>query len=252
MLTALETAFGIIKWICAITVISLSIPQLLKILKDKKTGPVNFVSFWIFHIGILLWVIWGATDKNNEKFITVMVADGVGILVNGIMTGLLYYYKKEFTNKQKLQGYLAVLATWIIAGIFTVFYIIDYGRAGSQKDPYIIGKLHDSISTAMGFIFPAFTTFAFLPQLITSFKTKQWQGVSYWMYVLYVVNNIIWIVYWILLILINEIKGLSITSAIGGLVWQSISLTLFSIQLGFTLHDKFTTQKTTVRHSHRA
>ncbi|MCU9934007.1 hypothetical protein NWE61_02230 [Mycoplasmopsis felis] len=45
-------------------VASLGIPQLISLLKSKRTGKINFISFWIFHLGILLWVIWSSLGSD--------------------------------------------------------------------------------------------------------------------------------------------------------------------------------------------
>ncbi|QCZ36862.1 PQ-loop domain-containing transporter [Mycoplasma nasistruthionis] len=235
----LNITYNIFLWLSAVFVISLSVPQLVKLLKDKKTGPVSFTSFWIFHIGILLWVVYGATAKQNDLFLNVIVADGIGLFVNGIMTGLLYYYKREFTSEQKLYGYLGILATWAIGTIFIGLYFAEYNLGhGAAVSGAFKFKVPEEATLIFGFVFPAFTTLAFLPQLIQSFKTGQWQGVSYIMYLLYVINNIVWIIWWGLGFAIAANNNDSYLGLIGGITWQIISLILFSIQLTFTLIDK--------------
>ncbi|MFV8483906.1 PQ-loop domain-containing transporter [Mycoplasma sp. Z473B] len=232
---ALDVSFNVFVWLTVVFIISLSVPQLIKLIKDKRTGNVSFTSFWIFHVGILLWVIWGATNNLNKAMLNVMLADGISLYVNGIMTILLYKHKKEFSAKKKMWGYIGVLATYLIGALFIAFYIVDYDREATN---YLF-KVPDAASTVMGFIFPAATTLAFTPQLIHSFKTNEWQGVTYWMYVLYVVNNIIWIIWWGLGMGLQSYEAKpNYGSLIAGLCWQIISLTIFGIQLGFTLYDK--------------
>ncbi|MCU9934006.1 PQ-loop domain-containing transporter [Mycoplasmopsis felis] len=91
----------------------------------------------------------------------------------------------------------------------------------------------------MSLIFPSFTTLAFLPQLIYSLRKKIWKGISIWMYVLYEVNNLFWILYWILNLVHLGVEG----ALIGALIWQTISFTLFGIQFYFTLIDLLKTKK---------
>ncbi|MHA0272433.1 PQ-loop domain-containing transporter [Mycoplasma sp. 48589B] len=242
----LDISYQVFLWLSVVFIISLSLPQLFKLIKEKRTGNVSFVSFWIFHVGILLWVIWGATNKLNHNMLNVIVADGISLFVNGYMTILLYKHKKEFSATKKMWGYIGVLATYIIGAVFIAFYIADYNRgevldASGKivKDATYLFKVPDTASTVMGFLFPAATTLAFTPQLIHSFKTNEWQGVTYWMYVLYVINNIVWIIWWCLgMGLQSYEKTPNYGSLIAGLCWQIVSLTLFSIQLGFTLYDK--------------
>ncbi|MHA3796027.1 PQ-loop domain-containing transporter [Mycoplasma sp. VS31B] len=228
----IDISYKVFLWLSVVFIISLSLPQLFKLIKEKRTGNVSFVSFWIFHVGILLWVIWGATNKIN--MLNVIVADGISLFVNGYMTILLYKHKKEFSATKKMWGYIGVLATYIIGTVFIAFYIVDYNKA----DGTTYFKVSKEASTAMGFIFPAATTLAFTPQLIHSFKTNEWQGVTYWMYVLYVINNIVWIIWWGLGLSKEAYGDKNYGSLIAGLCWQIVSLTLFSIQLGFTLYDK--------------
>ncbi|MFV8401354.1 PQ-loop domain-containing transporter [Mycoplasma sp. CR] len=233
--SALSTSFQVFIWLTVVFIISLSVPQLIKLIREKRTGNVSFVSFWIFHVGILLWVIWGATNNLNKTMLNVMFADGISLFVNGIMTILLYKHKKEFSEKKKMWGYIGVLATFVVGIVFIAFYIVDYNKEPGQ---YLF-KVPDAVSTVMGFVFPAATTLAFTPQLIKSFKTNEWQGVTYWMYVLYVINNIIWIIWWGLGMGLQSYESNpNYGSLIAGMVWQVISLTIFSIQLGFTLYDK--------------
>ncbi|MFV8479324.1 PQ-loop domain-containing transporter [Mycoplasma sp. VS428] len=237
---ALDVSFQVFIWLTVVFIISLSVPQLIKLIKEKRTGNVSFTSFWIFHVGILLWVIWGATNNLNKTMLNVMFADGISLFVNGVMTILLYKHKKEFSANKKMWGYLGVLATYLIGTVFIVFYIVDYNRLPG----HYLFKLPDTVSTVMGFVFPAATTLAFTPQLIQSFKTNEWQGVTYWMYVLYVVNNIIWIIWWGLGMGLQSYEAKpNYGSLIAGLIWQIISLTIFSIQLGYTLHDKYLLSK---------
>ncbi|WP_223214508.1 PQ-loop domain-containing transporter [Mycoplasmopsis gallopavonis] len=208
----------------------LSLPQLYKILKDKKTGNINFTSFWIFHLGILGWVIYGVTNPNH--LYNVVIADGLSVFVNGVMTGLLYYYKKEFSQRQKMFGYLGILATWGVAIILIGFYIKEEssGQIG-------LITMTENQSAIFGYTLPALTTFAFAPQLIQSFITKKWQGISVWMFVLYEINNVAWIIWWIIGILQNQYDGIGYQSLIAGLIWQIISLTIFGVQLTFTVLD---------------
>ncbi|QGZ97397.1 hypothetical protein GE118_01135 [Mycoplasma sp. NEAQ87857] len=214
-----------------ILIISLSLPQLFKLLKDKKTGEINFVSFWIFHFGILFWVLYAATFRGN--LINVIIADGIGVFVNGIMTYLLYYYKDDFNKSTKNKALILVIFTWVMNIALIAIYIIN-----QTKDNTL--TVSPQFSLVVSLIGPSFTTLAFTPQLIKSFKTKQWQGVSYWMFVLYVVNNIVWIIWWILKIYDDKTYGAGdqFVGLIGGLIWQIISLLIFSVQLGFTLYDR--------------
>ncbi|MEE3928573.1 PQ-loop domain-containing transporter [Mycoplasmopsis ciconiae] len=220
----LETFINVISWITVITTPALSIPQLLKLLKDKKTGEVNFISFWVTHFGIFIWLLWGVFSTSSSPFIqkNVVIADGIALILSGITMFLLYFYVPNKNKNHVIGASLVVLATFIAAiGLIVYYFVYPSMRISVQQ------------SLVFGFIAPAFTTFAFVPQLITSIKTKNWKGVSSWLYFLFVVNNIVWILFWILNLV--QTKGTE-THLYAGLVWQIISLSLFSYQWIATLY----------------
>ncbi|WP_027121502.1 PQ-loop domain-containing transporter [Mycoplasma leonicaptivi] len=210
-----------LSWISAVIVMTLGIPQLIKLLTTKNTGKVNFISFWIFHTGILLWLIW--SSLGSPLLLSTFVANTVCLVIHSIMLFFLYYYKKEYSQTKKMIGYMGIGAMLAVGATFFVLH-------------WILGEVYTKdAQTTMGLIFPAFTTLAFLPQLIFSIRKNAWKGLSIWMFVLYELNNIVWILFWIFSIIYNiSIKG-SIGPFVGGLIWQLISFTLFGIQFYFTL-----------------
>ena len=51
LLTNVTIGVEVITCLC---VIIISLPQLFKVLHDKRTGNISFISFWFYHIGIFL------------------------------------------------------------------------------------------------------------------------------------------------------------------------------------------------------
>lgn len=86
--------FGVLG---AIATIGLGIPQLIEQIKTKKTGKVNYVSFWIFYAGILLWVIYGLFA--GADYWQVFVANFVCILIYSATMYYIYYYRDDRTKK---------------------------------------------------------------------------------------------------------------------------------------------------------
>ncbi|MBN4084108.1 PQ-loop domain-containing transporter [Mycoplasma sp. CSL10166] len=209
----------VLSWIAAVFVMILSLPQLINIIKTKKTGNINFVSFWIFHTGVLMWTFW--SSFGSEKLFATLIANSVCLFLYTVMIGLLYYFKKEFSLFRKKIAYLGLL---IFLLVWTSFIII---RNVSDF------RWTADVQTAMALIFPSLTTFAFLPQLVFSWRHKHWKGISIWMYVIYELNNLVWIIWWILLI-ISSVGGAEVGPFIGGLIWQLISFILFGTQFIFT------------------
>lgn len=227
----LETFLEIFSWATVVITISLSIPQLYKLLREKETKKVNFYSFWIFHLGILLWCLFGVlTEQSNPwKLQNIVIADGISLLLNGVMTYLLYHYKFKPNNDPKflvkrLGAAAGVIVTWIVGIIFTILY---------YKIPTM--RISAQANVVFSLVAPGFTTFSFAPQLYTSIKTKNWKGVSPMMFALFEVNNLAWITFWIL----SMVKYGSTPELIGGLIWQCISLALYGFQLYKTFEDVY-------------
>ncbi|VEU76366.1 PQ-loop domain-containing transporter [Mycoplasmopsis columboralis] len=249
-MTALETSIEVFGWLTVIITVSLSLPQLFKLLKEKKTQKVNFYSFWIFHIGILMWTIFGVLSDSSQPFKlrNIVIADGISLILNGVMTYLLYHYydfssyknKRTFlSNSQnqemyiktsnhtgkKVWAFLGVLATWVIGIVFIVIYFTNSAF-----------RISSNAATIFAIIAPALTTFSFAPQLYTSIKTKNWKGVSPMMFVLFELNNLCWIAFWVLSI----VKYGGNLDLIGGLIWQTVSLILYAYQLTMTIKYNYT------------
>lgn len=234
----LKDALLVFQWMTIISVLLLSLPQLIKVVKEKEAKHVNFFSFWVAHIGIVLWVIYGSLNKSDTW--NVIAADGSSLFINGVGMYYLHKYDVNRTSKKFFWANFSILLTFVVAIVFAAlhFAIKEF-------------RVSDKVSLIFSLVAPAFTTLAFVPQYIYSIRTKQWQGVSYWMYALYVINNFIWISYWSLLIRKEQLDGnFDLINLYGALTWQSISLVLFSSQLTFTLHDRYFRQKDKYRKKH--
>ncbi|WP_025755157.1 PQ-loop domain-containing transporter [Mycoplasmopsis cricetuli] len=213
---------SIFSWLTVIITVSLSIPQLIKLFKEKQTKNISFVSFWIFHLGILMWTIFGVlSDKSIPyKLQNIVIADGLSLVLNGIMTYFLYHFK----FKRNIQNYLikrlfaaaGVIATWTVGFAFIVIYFKNSSF-----------RISSNTAAIFSVIAPALTTFAFAPQLYVSIKTNKWKGISPFMFILFEINNLAWIGFWLTSIFIHGIN----LDLIGGLIWQIISLLLYGYQL---------------------
>ncbi|EFF41193.1 conserved hypothetical protein [Mycoplasmopsis alligatoris A21JP2] len=138
---------------------------------------------------------------------------------------MLYYFKRDFERKKLIYVAAGVLATWIISAVLVVIWVW-----------YPTIRISSNAALVFSLIAPTFTTFAFVPQLIQSIKTKNWRGVSHWMILLFVVNNIVWNIFWISNIVINSQAQKGITDLIGALIWQTVSLIIYTYQYGATLY----------------
>ena len=225
--------FGILG---ALATIALGIPQLIKQLQTKKTRRVNFASFWIFYIGILFWVIYGVFA--GPRYWQVFIANLVCILIYSATIYYLYYYREDKNKLMMTKAGLGIAITMLVSLLLTIIFtinIIDYFKLGKpeNKYDYPIPILQENYRAIMAVIAPSLTTLAFLPQLIVSLKNKNFKGLTPWMPFLFMINNTLWIIYFILMPIYK-------TSSIGAskawievtpaLVWQMLSLTIYAIQ----------------------
>ncbi|WP_373438564.1 PQ-loop domain-containing transporter [Metamycoplasma equirhinis] len=220
----------------ALATIGLGIPQLIQQLKTKKTGKVNFASFWIFYIGIVFWVIYGMFA--GPSYWQVFVANIVCTLIYSATMYYLYYFLDQKTKKQMMQVIIGITIISFVCLVLLILFSLNMNqfiKAGMPKNKhdYIIPILPEAHRGIIAAIAPSLTTLAFLPQLIINLKNKDFKGVSQWMPFLFMINNLLWIVYFILKP-INHDPSVSIKDAwievTPALAWQFISLTVYFIQ----------------------
>ncbi|WP_211333934.1 PQ-loop domain-containing transporter [Metamycoplasma neophronis] len=240
----MEIAIQIFGALGALTTISLGFPQLIRLRKTKDSGKVNFASFWIFFVGIIAWLIFGVFNSNESGWY-VFIANFVCLTIYSFTMFYLYYYYKDRKKGQLRNAVIGIIIGDFIAlalfGVFvvTVYQKINFGLFYPIENG-LIPTFNKSASLAVGLITPTFTTLAFMPQLIISFKTKNFKGLTPWMPMLFLINNSWWILFFVLNIVNaknsidpNALAGMP--SFIGGLVWQVISTIVYSLQFGFIL-----------------
>ncbi|AWX42768.1 PQ loop repeat [Metamycoplasma cloacale] len=228
MITAI-TVFGILASVCTV---GLGLPQLIHQLKKKETGDVNFISFWVFYLGLLVWIIFGTFQSGNigdKPYI--FIANFICIFFYSMTMYFVYYYHKkvQLATKRKvlIPIILVILASiaFLLIFIFRVYKVFKIGVDANGSDIYFDPNFGENGTLIFGFIAPSFTTFAFLPQIIQNFKNKDFSGITPYMPLLYIINNTFWILNFSLLIAMIGDKA-----AIGGLAWQIISTIIFGTQ----------------------
>lgn len=95
----------------------------------------------------------------------------------------LYYYREDKTKALMLKVGMGILVMTLISlGLLIMFALNmqQYIKEGypDTKTDYIIPILTERDRTIAAIIAPSFTTLAFLPQLITSLKKKDFHGLS--------------------------------------------------------------------------
>ncbi|QJR44359.1 PQ-loop domain-containing transporter [Mycoplasma miroungirhinis] len=211
-------------WFAAIVTVFLGLPQLIKLLKEKSVGKVKFVSFWIFYWGLFAWILFGTFLPGG--LIQVAFANLLCIFIYSAVIFCLYYYDKTIGQKKNNKELILTNVT-VILGIFCVLSTIITIYGIIPNTPKIHNKI---VQTILGIIVPSFTCLAFMPQVLYSFKTKNFAGISVYMILMFILNNIFWIIYWVSRLVDNNNYALDIS-----LGWQIFSLIIFSVQIIFTI-----------------
>ncbi|MBN0919521.1 PQ-loop domain-containing transporter [[Mycoplasma] gypis] len=232
------TAGTVFGWFAVVVTICLGIPQLVKLLKDKKTGEISYVSFWIFYLGLFAWVLFGSFLPGSLA--QVSVANLISIIIYSFTMFFIYFYEQK--RKWKMSRKNTLITVSIILIIFCLLSLACTALGIADKDN--IYKIHNSAAaTVLGAIVPMLTTFAFMPQIILSFKTKNFGGVSAYMILLFLLNNAFWIIYWASRIHMNIVEGQTIIPLIIATIWQITSSIIYGILFFFTIRYEIKIKK---------
>ena len=68
-----------------------SLPQLIKIIKEKKADDVSKLMFWVLVAGVALWVVYGF--KKDD--LPIIITNIVSLVINFIVLVLRYKYAKK-------------------------------------------------------------------------------------------------------------------------------------------------------------
>lgn len=199
--------------IAAILTVAIGIPQLVKIIRTRMVKDISLVSNWIFFCGLTIWVVFSSfTSSNGTRLWHVGLANVLSTLVYSIM--LFWLHKLNKASKQTQVGLIIGLSIVFVAVviIFTcgmIFKDATYGK--------IVGYV-------LAFIAAGITTFAYIPQIIKMFASKDVESLSLLMLLIFVTLNLLWIIYWV-----TPYEE----SVLMSLIFQCLSLAIFTAQLIF-------------------
>ncbi|MBN0970861.1 PQ-loop domain-containing transporter [Mycoplasma phocoeninasale] len=221
----MEIAAQIFGYLGAGVTIALGIPQLVHQLKTKKTGNVNFISFWIFYIGLLLWISLGVWHENPATAISIFISNfGCGVVYTFTMYFLYHYYDKK--TKKMMFGAIGGIAGFsFISAILLLLFIL---RFSYFKENF--ATLNGYSGIIFPLIVPAFTTLAFFPQFIIGVKNKNFNGITPYMALLFIFNCTLWVLHSVFAILANPDAS---NGLIGVIVWNVICGIIYAFQFGF-------------------
>jgi MtN3 and saliva related transmembrane protein len=87
-LMAIESYIGITAGVC--TAISL-LPQLIKIIREKKADNISYFMLFILVVGLGLWVWYGVLKKDYP----IMATNSFSLLVNSLIIYFTVKYKRK-------------------------------------------------------------------------------------------------------------------------------------------------------------
>ncbi|RMX36048.1 PQ-loop domain-containing transporter [Mycoplasmopsis fermentans] len=226
---------AIIGMIACIATISVSIPQLVYLLKRKKTGEVKFYSFWIFFAALCSWIIFGSFTGEEAKMAAVVYANILCAYVYCVL--LFFMYKYDEKVKRNKRKFVVLGITLTLTTICAIVGFVGLYHKNSEGN----GLNFDPNTTAiLSQIIPVISTFAFLPQVLKTFEKRDIEGLSVGLILMFVLTNIFWIAYWVSLIIAEGKLTPALTST---LLWQTLSLLIYISQLSMMLHILKTTKK---------
>lgn len=82
------TLFGLFAGVC--TSISF-IPQAIQVIQTKQTEDISLLTYFLFTVGVLTWVIYGALQKDYAVLLTNIVT----LVPASIILGLTFINRKN-------------------------------------------------------------------------------------------------------------------------------------------------------------
>ncbi|TPE56922.1 hypothetical protein FJO69_02660 [[Mycoplasma] falconis] len=245
--TTFNIVTNIFGAIGAIMSVGLGLPQLIRLKKLKNSGTIAFSSYWCFYVGILLWVIFGIFSIGGVWY--VFLANFICLILYAFVMFYAYYYyqgrTKEMMNKAILGiSFISIIGLTMFA-LFIVKYpvwwsIYGFNTVEYQKKVALL-QFPKMVDLIAGFILPAFTALAFMPQFIKSMKTKNFNGLGPAFPIVFLINDFAWIVYYAVYIYAASNPELAnkdgfpqadtIMGLAGAIAWQSISTVVYFVQL---------------------
>ncbi|WP_027332988.1 PQ-loop domain-containing transporter [Mycoplasmopsis gallinarum] len=216
--------------------LSLSIPQLIHSIKVRKTHPdTKYYSFWLFYVGLLGWIIFGGFGQ--QKLASALYANSICVFIYSFV--LFFLYKDSIKKWRQKNALWVLVGTLIFNSLIVILsFLAFYGVIHDFSNPK-----YTSLDLLFAQITPMLTTFAFLPQILKGFETKNFGTMSKGMVLIFTANNIFWILYFIF----TGINDKAFESLISPLIFQTLSLVIYGSQYGLmtriSLKEKQNVQK---------
>ncbi|BAP00772.1 hypothetical protein MCAL160_0004 [Mycoplasmopsis californica HAZ160_1] len=215
-----------------ILTISVGIPQLVSLLKTKKTSKgVNFYTFWIFFTGVVGWAFIGSWDPNPAKMVAAAYANMVSAFIFSFT--IFFSYKYSETTKIRKKAWLSLVISLFISGVITALAI--WGIVEKKQ-------MNKHLFDVCIVLFPMLTTLSFFPVALKSLEQKRFTGMSKGMLYTLLFINVAWLLYWISLAFNRN--GLD-SGIITSITWQTAALLIYLSQVILLIKNEHDDKKRT-------
>lgn len=171
-----------IGWLASFTTAILGIPMVVNTYKNREIKSASIISWWIYFIGVFLYLIVGWQSKTDQIVITE--------LFNGIITFLFVilfsFYLRSRTISKEFKFANIVFS---IAMITAIIAIVILHFAGVKI------TIPDAGAEVLSILAASFINFAFLPQTIIVIKQKKLIHMPFFFVHDLTLLNILWLVF---------------------------------------------------------
>lgn len=236
--STLCTSYNVILGIGSFLYVIYGIPQLVFLIRKKKTEGIALSSFWILYTASIFYAALGFFTANDLLVYSELIA---AIIFGVQMFLIVKYLPKEALNKLKRHlAYLFIILYIIIdlvLAILNAVKVLGTDQEISNDSVIITGEVAANIA-------PILSTIAFLPQVIKGIKTKSLFKQPFSFVFLTFFSGLIWIFAWSLAIAWYSVFNRNLVNTyIINLVYQFISNIITGTQFSVWLHQSLKTKQ---------
>ncbi|AHH45217.1 hypothetical protein [Mesomycoplasma bovoculi] len=171
-----------IGWLASFTTAILGIPMVVNTYKNREIKSASIISWWIYFIGVFLYLIVGWQSKTDQIVITE--------LFNGIITFLFVILFSFYLKSRKIsKEFKFANIVFSLAMITTIIAIVILHFAG------VTITIPDAGAEVLSILAASFINFAFLPQTIIVIKQKKLIHMPFFFVHDLTLLNILWLVF---------------------------------------------------------
>lgn len=185
-------AIQAIGWLASFTTAILGIPMVVNTYKNREIKSASIISWWIYFIGVFLYLIVGWQSNTDQIVITE--------LFNGIITFLFvilfsfYLRSRKISKEFKFANIVFSIAmiTAIIAIVILYFAGVKITKPDAEANN---AEANNAGAEVLSIFAASFINFAFLPQTIITIKQKKLIHMPFFFVHDLTLLNILWLVF---------------------------------------------------------